>query len=70
MQTYKLHTALTGVLRAEDGRMSTVTLPVGAEIQFATIKLQSGMLDGAWDGRTVSVFVEDLMKRGAMKVNS
>jgi hypothetical protein len=46
--------------------MKVITIPMGAELRVATITLQAGMLNATWDGKPVSVFVQDLMARSEM----
>jgi hypothetical protein len=64
MHTYQLRVAIVGVSRNTDATMKVITVPVGAVLTIATITLESGLVEAAWDGQTVSVFVQDLKARG------
>jgi hypothetical protein len=64
MYTYQLRAAIVGVCRDADAPMRVITIPAGAVLTIATIMLESGLVDAAWDGQTVSVFVQDLKARG------
>jgi len=64
MDTYQLRVAMVGVCRDTDATVRVITVPVGAVLTIATIALESGLVDAAWDGQMVSVFVEDLKARG------
>jgi hypothetical protein len=44
--------------------MKIITIPIGAVLTIATIRLESRLVDAAWDGQAVSVFVQDLKARG------
>jgi hypothetical protein len=56
--------AIVGVSRDTDATMKIITIPIGAVLTIATIRLESRLVDAAWDGQAVSVFVQDLKARG------
>jgi hypothetical protein len=64
MHTYQLRVAIVGVSRDADATMKIITIPIGAVLTIATIRLESGLVDAAWHDQTVSVFVQDLKTRG------
>jgi hypothetical protein len=66
MQTYKLHTVLTGVTRDSEGNIKVIIIPVGAVIRFAPIAIQVGMVNATWDGKAISVFIQDVVMRAEL----
>ena len=64
MYTYQLRAAIVGVCRDVDAPMKVITIPAGAVLTVATVTLESGLVDAAWNGQTISVFVQDLKSRG------
>ena len=67
MQTYRLRESIVAESRDADGHMRIITLAAGAELTLKATKLESGLVDAAWQGQTIQVFIQDLKERADLR---
>jgi len=66
MPQYHLREDIPAVSYDADGKVKVFKLPVGAVVTVEIASQETGLVDGVWDGRTVSVFAQDLTTRGEL----
>lgn len=65
MLSYKLRLGMIAVNRsAEQGEARIICIPADALLEISGSKLDSGLVDASWNGKTVSIFAQDLQARG------
>jgi hypothetical protein len=63
---YLLCEAIVAIRPAAGGGPAIVTLPSGAVLKVAGGQADSGLVDCLWNGETISLFIQDLRKRGKL----
>jgi hypothetical protein len=70
MQKYQLREAIVAVSRDPDGHTRVITLAAGSVLTVKNMALESGLVDAEWNGRAVSVFVQDVKARADLVKSS
>ena len=63
MLTYRLKSAIVAIERSKHGMLIT-NVPHGSVLTLPDPNQQSGMIEVVWQGRYVSIFVQDVRERG------
>ncbi len=66
MSAYLLCEAIVAIRPADRGGPAILTLPSGEVLKVECGEADSGLVDCLWNGETVSLFIQDLRKRGKL----
>jgi hypothetical protein len=64
-QAFRLKTPTLGIVPSDDGHRVAMTIPQDAIVTLINGRLHGNrMVDILWEGKTVTMFTQDLRKRG------
>jgi hypothetical protein len=66
VSAYLLCEAIVAIRPADCGGPAILTLPSGEVLKVEGGHADSGLVDCLWNGETVSLFIQDLRKRGKL----